>query len=133
AHVADRAAGYGVPGVAVDGWDALAVYAATRAAAERARNGGGPTLIEARVARLSRHTSQVGEHRSAEELQALQPFDPLPHFERYLRDQGLLDDDRELALQAQAEAEVADAAAYAESIPPPAPEEAFDHLFATPI
>src|SRR6266545_6272408 len=67
-RVADRAAGYGVPGVTVEGWDPLAVYEVTRQAAERARRGEGPTLIEALVARLSRHTSQVGDERSEEEM-----------------------------------------------------------------
>src|SRR5918994_90086 len=90
-RVADRAAGYGVPGVTVDGWDPLAVYEVTHEAAERARRGEGPTLIEAVVARLSRHTSQVGDDRSGKEMTAARELDPIPFFGRYLREHELLD------------------------------------------
>src|ERR671932_2908495 len=68
--VADRAVGYGVPGVSVDGADPLAVYQATTEAAARARAGGGPTLIEARVTRLGQHTSQVGDLRNPRSVAA---------------------------------------------------------------
>src|SRR5918994_6852976 len=90
-RVSDRAAGYGVPGVTVDGWDPLAVYEVTHEAAERARRGEGPTLIEAVVARLSRHTSQVGDDRSGKEMTAARELDPIPFFGRYLREHELLD------------------------------------------
>ena len=70
ADVADRASGYGIPGVVVDGADVLACYAAARDAVARARAGDGPTLIEAKVTRLTAHSSddQQTKYRSAEEL-----------------------------------------------------------------
>src|SRR5919204_982772 len=67
---ADRSVGYAVPGVSVDGADPLAVYKATSEAVARARAGGGPTLIEARVTRLAQHTSQVGDQRSPRQIAA---------------------------------------------------------------
>ncbi len=72
ANVADRASGYGIPGVVVDGTDVLACYRASRDAVARARAGKGPSLIEAKVTRLTAHSSddQQTKSRSAEELAA---------------------------------------------------------------
>jgi 2-oxoisovalerate dehydrogenase E1 component alpha subunit len=117
--VAARAAGYDVAAAAVDGADVLAVYEATRAAAERARRGGGPTLVEARVARLRPHTNQVADERPAEELAADRARDPLPRFASYLRGVGLLDDATAAELRTDAAAEVTDAVAFARAAPPP--------------
>ena len=82
ADVADRAPGYGIPGVVVDGADVLACYAAAREAVALARAGEGPTLIEAKVTRLTAHSSddQQTKYRSAEELAAERGRDPLPLF-----------------------------------------------------
>ena len=90
--VADRAAGYGIPGVVVDGGDVLACYAAARDAVARARAGEGPTLIEAKVTRLTAHSSddQQTKYRSEDELTAERGRDPLPHFRDQLRDAGVL-------------------------------------------
>ncbi|HYU19927.1 MAG TPA: thiamine pyrophosphate-dependent dehydrogenase E1 component subunit alpha [Chloroflexota bacterium] len=119
--VAARASGYGIPAEAVDGADALAVYAATCAALERARRGQGPTLVEARVARLGQHTNQVADSRPAEELAAERARDPLPRLAGYLRTQGLLDEAGESELQARAAAEVTDAVEFARAAAEPAP------------
>jgi 2-oxoisovalerate dehydrogenase E1 component alpha subunit len=127
--VAARAAGYDVAAEAVDGADVLAVYAATRRAIERARRGNGPTLIEARVARLGQHTNQVGDLRSPEELAAERARDPLPRFAGYLREHGLLADDRDAELRARAAAEVQDAVDYARAAAPPPAEAAFEQVF----
>ena len=132
-RVADRAAGYGVPGVTVDGWDPLAVYEVTLAAAERARRGEGPTLIEAVVARLSRHTSQVGDDRSEEEMAAARERDPIPFFGRYLREEGLLDDAAEEELRKRASAEVEEAIEFAREAPAPYAEDAYQTVFASPV
>ena len=132
-RVADRAAGYGVPGVTVDGWDPLAVYEVTRAAVERARNGEGPTLIEAVVARLSRHTSQVGDERSEAEMAAARERDPIPFFGRYLSEQGLLDDAEERVLAERAKAEVDEAIEFAREAPAPYAEDAYQTVCATPV
>jgi 2-oxoisovalerate dehydrogenase E1 component alpha subunit len=117
--VAQRAPAYGVPGVSVDGADPLAVRRAVAEAVARARAGDGPSLIEARVVRLSLHTSQVGESRPPAELAEARAHDPIPRFAGWLRGQGLLDDAAEQALAARADAEVADAVAFAAQAPLP--------------
>src|SRR6186713_116975 len=82
ADVAERAAGYGIPGVLVDGADVLACYHAAKVAVDRARAGEGPTLIEAKVTRLTGHSSddQQTKYRSEEELAADRSLDPVPKF-----------------------------------------------------
>src|SRR5919199_2834541 len=123
--VADRAVGYGVAGVSVDGDDPLAVYRATAEAVARARAGGGPTLIEARVTRLAPHTSQVGDKRSpAAVAVARHRHDPIPRFERYLTEHRLLDAQTSRELVSRADAEVADAIEFAPRAPQPPPERA---------
>ncbi|OMH34551.1 pyruvate dehydrogenase (acetyl-transferring) E1 component subunit alpha [Tersicoccus sp. Bi-70] len=89
-----RAAGYGFPGVRVDGNDVLAVHAVTRWALERARAGSGPALIEAFTYRLGAHTTadDPTKYRQASEEEEWAGKDPLVRFERYLRAQGLADD-----------------------------------------
>lgn len=128
--VASRAAGYAVAAEAIDGSDLLAAYAATRTAIERARRGEGPTLIEARVARLGQHTSQVGDSRAPEELALQRARDPLPRFAAYLREHGLLDDAREAQLQAEAGSEVEDAVKFARSAAAPSPDSASQNVLA---
>ena len=85
--VAERAAGYGIPGVVVDGADVLACYVAAKTAVERARAGDGPTLIEAKVTRLTGHSSddQQTKYRTEEELAIEKGRDPLPRFRDQLR------------------------------------------------
>jgi 2-oxoisovalerate dehydrogenase E1 component alpha subunit len=130
--VAVRASGYGIPGVVVDGADVLACYAAARDAVARARAGEGPTLIEAKVTRLTAHSSddQQTKYRPAEELEAERSRDPVPHFRERLRDAGVLDDEREAAVLADVKAAVDDATAYAESQPNPDPRTATKWVFA---
>ncbi|MFC3995399.1 thiamine pyrophosphate-dependent enzyme [Nocardiopsis sediminis] len=88
--VAARAAGYGMPGVTVDGNDAAAVHAATREALERARGGGGPTLIEALTYRLEPHSTSddAGRYRDPAEERAWRERDPLPRLRRELERAG---------------------------------------------
>jgi 2-oxoisovalerate dehydrogenase E1 component subunit alpha len=118
--VADRAVGYGIHGVSVDGADPLAVYQATAKAVAHARSGGGPALIEARVTRLGQHTSQVGDLRSPRVVAAARHHhDPIPRFEHYLRERHVLSDRRARELAQKAEAEVADAVAFARRAPEP--------------
>src|SRR6478752_6828219 len=106
ADVADRASGYGIPGVVVDGTDVLACYAAARDAVARARAGDGPTLIEAKVTRLTAHSSddQQTKYRSEEDLAAGIGNDALPHFRDQLRAAGILTDEVEAALAAEIKA-----------------------------
>lgn len=131
ASVADRAPAYGIAGQAVDGWDAEAVHAAVAAAAERARAGCGPTLIEARVYRFLPHTSADDDsrYRSPEEVAAWQDRDPLPRLRATLLERGLLDDAADRAIVAAAEAEVDAAQAAAEAAPDPDPATATLHVW----
>lgn len=131
ANVADRAAGYGFPGVVVDGSDVLAVYAATREAVERARAGEGPTLVEAKCHRLMPHTSNEDDsYRPAEALEAARRADPIPRFKAYLESAGLLDDELEAQVRAEVAGEVEDATEFAMNSPQPAPEDALKHVYA---
>jgi len=90
--IADRAAGYGIPGVIVDGMDVLKVYDVTLAAVERARRGEGPTLIEAKTYRFKGHSrGDPGKYRSSDELCGWQARDPVPRFRQYILDEGIAD------------------------------------------
>ncbi len=130
--VALRGAGYGMPGVAVDGTDPLQVYAAVRQAAERARAGDGPTLIESNVVRLTPHSSDDDDrrYRPDSDRQEARRHDPIVVFGSYLRRHRLLDDVADDSLRARVKASVDEALAYAEQALPPSPETAFDHVYA---
>jgi 2-oxoisovalerate dehydrogenase E1 component alpha subunit len=130
--VADRAAGYGIPGVVVDGADVLACYQAAKVAVDRARAGEGPTLIEAKVMRLTAHSSddQQTKYRSEEELAAEKERDALPRFREQLRDAGILTEEVEVRLALEIQAAVDDATAYAEAQPDPDPTTAMDWVYA---
>ncbi len=122
-NVADRAAGYGFPGVVVDGTDLLAVYAVVRAAAERARRGEGPTLVEAKVYRFTPHTSDDDDrsYRSPDEVKAWKERDPVALFEARLREVGALDDASLAGIRAGIKREVDEATEAAEAAPLPEP------------
>jgi len=128
----ERAAGYGIPGVLVDGSDVLACYQAAKVAVERARAGEGPTLIEAKVMRLTAHSSddQQTKYRSEEELAAEKERDALPRFREQLRDAGILTEETELRISLEIQAAVDDATANAEAQPDPDPSTAMDWVFA---
>ncbi|MGE5673352.1 MAG: thiamine pyrophosphate-dependent dehydrogenase E1 component subunit alpha [Mycobacterium leprae] len=119
--VAARAAGYGIPGIGLDGADPFAVHQAAHKAAERARAGLGPTLLELQVARMESHTSddQHTRYRTAAELATLVASDPLPQVEAYLRSAHLLTKEAEAAMEAaiQLEIDAAEQAARAEPLP----------------
>jgi 2-oxoisovalerate dehydrogenase E1 component alpha subunit len=125
-NVADRAAAYGMPGVVVDGNDVLAVYRAASEAVERARAGGGPTLLEAKTYRPVPHSSDDDDrsYRSREEVESWKRRDPISRFETYLQGQGLLGAELKEETLEQIMAEVDDATDYAENAPYPEPEEA---------
>jgi 2-oxoisovalerate dehydrogenase E1 component alpha subunit len=121
--IADRAAGYNMPGVVVDGADVLACYRAGRAAIDRARAGDGPTLIEAKVSRLTAHSSddQQSKYRPAEELESDKTRDPLPRFRDQLVEAGLLDEAAEAAILEESRRIVEDSTDWAEAQPEPDP------------
>ena len=130
--VAVRASGYGIPGVIVDGTDVLACYAASREAVDRARTGEGPTLIEAKVSRLTAHSSddQQTKYRSEEELAAQKGMDPLPRFREQLVTAGVLTPEIEARLTAEIKELVDDATDYAEAQPDPEPSTAMRWVYA---
>ena len=130
--VAYRGPGYGMASVSVDGTDPLAVYRVVREAADRARAGEGPTLIESNVVRLTPHSSDDDDrrYRSERERQEARHHDPLLFFAAYLRERGLLDDARDTAAQQRVQSAVSDALHRAEAAADPSPASAFEHVYA---
>ncbi len=130
--IAIRAAGYNMPGVIVDGADVLACYRAGRDAIDRARAGEGPTLIEAKVSRLTAHSSddQHTKYRSAEELESEKARDPLPRFRDQLRAAGLIDEESEARLLDESRKVVEDSTDWAEQQSDPDPATAQRHVYA---
>jgi TPP-dependent pyruvate/acetoin dehydrogenase alpha subunit len=133
ATAAPYAAAYGMPGTAVDGNDVLAVYEAARVAVERARSGGGPSLIEAKTFRRSVHALRAPpppDRRPADLLAYWEAHDPIDLFEGELRRRGVLDDNRVADVRATVEQQLADSVSFAEASPFPAPEDALTDVFA---
>jgi pyruvate dehydrogenase E1 component alpha subunit len=121
--VSDRAKGYGIPGVTVDGFNPFAVYGAVQAAAERARRGNGPTLIEARFYRYIGHFVADDERYRDTSCNALwERFDPLARMERYLVESGTASAAWVAEADAAAEAEIAAAIEFAKAAPEPEPD-----------
>jgi 2-oxoisovalerate dehydrogenase E1 component alpha subunit len=119
--VARRADGYGLAGETADGGDVLAMYAVMRRAVERARAGQGATLIAAKVARFTSHSSDDDQrrYRPQDELESLLRRDPIERFRNRLLDDGILDDAADENLQQEATAEVDAAVRTAEAAEPP--------------
>jgi len=131
ASLAKRAEGYGFPGVSVDGNDVVAVYQAAKQAVDRARNGEGPTFIEARTYRLVPHTSDDDDtrYRSREEVEEWKKKDPLTRFAAWLEEHDVAD---RVALDGISEAvaqEVDEASDYAERAPVADLESALRHVY----
>lgn len=132
ADIADRAAGYGMPGVVVDGNDPDAVFAATTEAAALARAGGGPTLIEAKVNRIGGHwLGDREKYRSDDERERVRTLDPLPLLEQRLRDDGTLDDAGLDALATEITHAIDDAVEVMRSRDLVSPATALEGLFAS--
>jgi pyruvate dehydrogenase E1 component alpha subunit len=132
--IAQKAEGYGFPGVQVDGNDPVAVYEVVRSAVERARAGQGPTLVEAITYRLGAHTTADDPTRYVppDELKRWQARDPIPLFERELKARGLWDEQRAEAMDQQIEQEIAAFSAEADAEGHPPDDGFFDNVFATP-
>jgi len=135
AGVADKAVGLGLPGVSVDGLDIVAVYEAVLQAAARARSGEGPTLLEARVQRLTPHSSDDDDrsYRPREEIEAMKAQDPVASFRKVLLGRKILTEKLDSELEAQAREQVEDAIAFAEAAPYPDVTEATYPVFAEDI
>jgi pyruvate dehydrogenase E1 component alpha subunit len=130
--VAARAAGYGIPGVVVDGNDIFAVYQAANRAVDRARSGDGPSLIECKTYRWRAHTERRGmaDVRDPAEVETWMRRDPIAQLERQLREQGYLDDAELQTMEREIMAGLEAAVAFAEASPFPLPEQATDDVFA---
>jgi TPP-dependent pyruvate/acetoin dehydrogenase alpha subunit len=129
--IAKRAAGYGIPGDAVDGNDVLAVQDAVARAAARARAGEGPSLVEAHTIRWVGHfEGDPQTYRSKDEVAEGRRTDPIARLDRVLREMALLDDAHARQIRDGVVAEIADAVAHAEASPLPQPHEALTDLFA---
>jgi pyruvate dehydrogenase E1 component alpha subunit len=129
--LAQKAHAYGIPGLQVDGNDVFAVWSAATEALERARSGGGPTLIEAVTYRIGDHTTadDASRYRSDEEVASWRARDPIVRLRRYLEARGLWDDGRESELDAQVHAWVDEQVQAFEAMPPQSPEDLFTHMY----
>jgi TPP-dependent pyruvate/acetoin dehydrogenase alpha subunit len=130
-NVADRAPGYAMPGLIVDGQDVLLVYEQVHEAVERARRGEGPTLIEAKTYRYADHAVNLGPGFAVdrgEELAKWRLRDPIVLFRARMIEAGI-DEEAIMGIEAEVSAAVADAIEFARSSPFPEYEEVFDHTF----
>ncbi|SHO47752.1 pyruvate dehydrogenase (acetyl-transferring) E1 component subunit alpha [Desulfopila aestuarii] len=134
ATIAQKALAYGMPGIQVDGNDVLAVYTAAQEAAERARNGDGPTLIECVTYRVMMHTTadDPSRYRDDEEVERWRQKDPLTRFAVYLQNKGLLDQSREQEIETEVLAKIQTAVDSAEKQMKTLgePLDMFNHLYA---
>ncbi len=121
-----------MPGKVVDGNDVDAVFDATREAADRARRGEGPSLIEAKVQRfLGHYLGDPEPYRTKEEVAKLREKDPLPRLQQDLERRGLLDDAKLAALEKEIAAAIDRAAEFTRSQPLVAAASAFDSVYST--
>jgi 2-oxoisovalerate dehydrogenase E1 component alpha subunit len=131
-NIADRASGYGIPGVTLDGTDVPACYEACREAVARARRGEGPTLIDAKIWRINSHTSEDNhlKYRTKEELAEAAQHDPLVRYTGWLVEKRWITTQQAAEVQAACDTEASEAADWAEQQPDPLPEDALKNLFA---
>jgi pyruvate dehydrogenase E1 component alpha subunit len=132
--LADKAIGYGIPGLRVDGGDVLAVYEATRDAVARARAGEGPTMIVAVTYRAAPHATadDPRAYIDLERVEEEKQRECLGRYEAYLRRQGLLSDEAAEAVRSEAADLMRAGIAEAEAEPPPDPGLVFEHAYVDP-
>ncbi len=119
-RISQRAVAYGMPGVTVDGNDVLEVYEAAREAAERARSGAGPTLLECVTYRWKGHSKSDQEsYRTKEEVQSWKKKDPIPRFRKLLVRERVITEEEAAATEEEAKRTIAGAREYAQSSPEP--------------
>lgn len=130
--IADRAIGYGFPGVKVDGNDVLDVYAAVKEARARAAAGEGPTLIEAVTYRLSPHSTSDNDlvYRTKEEIDLHRGQDAIPRFKQYLIECGIWSEEKDADLHANLNAEIKDATEFGDKAPFPEQDDLYRHVYA---
>jgi TPP-dependent pyruvate/acetoin dehydrogenase alpha subunit len=123
-HISIRAAGYGFPGVTIDGRDVLKVYKTTVDALEKAKQGEGPTLIEAMVDRWTAHSANDPDiYRTDEEREAAKTIDPIREYEKVLEGEKLLSEKKKEEIRSQIAAQIDEAVAYADNCSEPGLEE----------
>jgi pyruvate dehydrogenase E1 component alpha subunit len=137
-HVSDRASAYNMPGILVDGQDAIAMYEATAAAVKRARAGDGPSLIEGLTYRFEEHSLGLGrvrrgEYRTQEEIDNWRKRDPLDILEQNIISQGVATREECDDINAQTVEEVEKATEFARNSPFPEPSDLFEDMWADPI
>jgi 2-oxoisovalerate dehydrogenase E1 component alpha subunit len=130
-NVADRASAYGMPGVVVDGNNALEVYRVMREAVARARRGEGATLVEAKTYRPVPHSSDDDDrtYRSREEVEGWKKRDPVLMMRQYLQSVGLLDDAKAQEVEARAKQTVDEANAFGKDAPFPPVENVMQNVW----
>ena len=133
-QLADRAAGFGIPSLRVDGNDVLAVMAATRVALDRARRGGGPTFIEAVSYRMGPHTTadDPTRYRDANELEDWAARDPITRIAALLERKGLLTEELQQQVKDKADAVAREMRAGCTTMPDPEPLDVFRNVYSTP-
>ncbi|MGD0636800.1 MAG: pyruvate dehydrogenase (acetyl-transferring) E1 component subunit alpha [Nitrososphaerales archaeon] len=129
--LAIKASAYGIEGVRVDGNDVMAVYAATKMALEKARSGGGPTLIEAVTYRIGAHSTSDDptRYRDPREVELMRSKDPVARFGDYLRERGVWTDEDESDARQSMHDLVKEAVARAEKFPHPDVRSLFDDVY----
>jgi len=134
ATLAEKAQAYGMEGVRVDGMDPLAVFAAVRRAGAAARDGAGPSLVEALTYRFGPHSSSddPSRYRDENEVAAWRARDPLLRFRRFLENKGWWDEGREASLAKEIGDRITQAVAEAEAMPPVPVETFFEDVYAEP-
>jgi pyruvate dehydrogenase E1 component alpha subunit len=132
--LARRAEGYGFPGVEVDGNDLLAVYGACLDAVERARRGGGPTLIESVTYRMSFHntTDNPSRYEDPQEREQARRRDPIDRVIKYLASRGLWNEQRAKEIRTSVQSEIDEAFGKAVEFPVAEASQIFDHVYAEP-
>ena len=129
-RISDRAFGYGIPGVTVDGFNPFAVYGAVKEAAERARKGEGPTLIEARYYRFVGHFVADDErYRDTRTNEPWKEFDPLLRMTTYLVESGTASQEAIDAIDASVSKTLEEAIEFAKAAPEPSPNTLYDGLY----
>ena len=126
-----RAQSYGIPGVRVDGFDVLAVYAEAVRAVERARSGKGPTLLVTESYRFEGHYAGEPEvYRTREEVREYRKKDPIPRFRKYLVENGITKESELERIDRKVRQEIVDAVRFAKESPEPDPGTAMDYIYA---
>jgi 2-oxoisovalerate dehydrogenase E1 component len=129
-RLSDRAVAYGIPDVTVDGNDVWAVYQAIKEAVERARSGGGPTLIEGLTYRFHGHTEgESAEYRSIAEVEEWRERDPIRRWRKQLLDSGILTEEQANEMEREAVKAVEEAIAFVQSSPDPGSESITEDIF----